>query len=58
MSKGRKQITKGGDEFDIVTGWRKLFSWSRGDLKRIKRKMNKRDRKDAKQTIKKEIDEQ
>lgn len=48
-----KQKCKGGDEWDLVTGWRKVTN---NNWKKIKTKMNKRFRKEGKQTIKKDTD--
>jgi len=40
---------KGGDEYDgLSKGSRKFYSWSRGQLKKIKRGYNKRFRKEGK----------
>jgi len=42
----RKRIPmKGGDEYDAFTNWRRYVYWQRGELKRIKRKYNKRVRR-------------
>jgi len=48
--KGRKQKLKGGDEFDVVSSWRRVYCYLQraGVAKSIKKKMNKRFRKDAK----------
>lgn len=43
---GRKQKLS-GEESDAVTGWRKLICWRPGERSRIKRKLNKRQRKAA-----------
>lgn len=43
-----KQKLKGGDEVDWVSRFHSLISWGRGEGKRIKRKMNKRSRKEGK----------
>jgi hypothetical protein len=39
---------KGGDEHDGLTKARKFYSWSKGQLKKIKRGYNKRLRKTGK----------
>jgi len=39
---------KGGDEYDGLTKARKFYSWSKGQLKKIKRGYNKRLRKTGK----------
>jgi hypothetical protein len=44
----KKIPLKGGDEYDALTKARKYYSWSKGQLKKIKRSYNKRFRKDGK----------
>jgi len=44
---GRKQILKSGDEYDAVTSWRHVLNWKAGERKRIKRRLNKRFRREA-----------
>ena len=53
MMMGRKQTLKGGDEYDVVSRWRKLYCYLQraGVAKSIKKKMNKRDRKEAKRKM-------
>jgi len=46
-----KAILKGGDEQDAFTRWRHFLHWSKGDLKRIKRRLWKRQRREAKAAI-------
>ena len=50
---GRKQKLKGGDEYDVVGSWRKWFCYLQraGATKSIKKKMNKRARKEAKRKM-------
>ena len=50
---GRKQKLKGGDEYDVVGSWRKLYCYLQraGAAKSIKKKMNKRARSDAKRKL-------
>ena len=50
---GRKQTLKGGDEYDLVSNWRKLYCYLQraGVAKSIKKKMNKRARKDVKRKL-------
>tara|TARA_R110000744_G_scaffold11441_5_gene34659 strand:+ start:369 stop:563 length:195 start_codon:yes stop_codon:yes gene_type:complete len=47
---GRKQKLKGGDEYDVLGGWRRWHCYLQraGAVKTIKKKMNRRDRHDAK----------
>jgi len=51
---GRRQKLKGGDEWDVVSKWRKILVYcSRpGVTKTIKKKMNRRDRKAARLSLK------
>lgn len=50
---GRKQKLKGGDEYDVVCGWRGWYCYLKraGVCKAIKRKMNKRARREAKRKL-------
>lgn len=56
-TKGRKQNLKSGDEYDIASPKsRKLLNFSNKFVRYIKRKMNKRERKDGKTKTQQEID--
>ena len=44
---GQKQILKSGDEYDAVTSWRHVLNCKAGERKRIKRRLNKRFRREA-----------
>ena len=50
---GRKQTLKGGDEYDVVAGMRRWYCYLQraGVAKSIKKKMNKRSRRDAKRKL-------
>ena len=50
---GRKQKLKGGGEYDVTSNWRKVMCYLQraGAVKSIKKKMNKRDRYDAKRKL-------
>ena len=50
---GRKQKLKGGDEYDVVCGWRGGYCYLKraGVCKAIKRKMNRRSRHEAKRKL-------
>lgn len=41
----------GGDEQDAFTGWRRVVSWKRNELRRIKTAANRRERREAKREI-------
>jgi hypothetical protein len=43
-----------GDEQDAYTSWRRVMFWQSGELKRIKRRTHKRERREAKSHIIKE----
>jgi len=45
---------KGADEYDALTGARKWYSWKPGTLKQIKKRFNKRERKNGKELIRTE----
>lgn len=45
---------KGWDEQDAYTGWRKVMFWQKGELKKIKRRTHKRERRESKRDIRKE----
>jgi len=47
---GHREPKCGNDEWDAFTSWRKVLFWQRGELRRIKRGFNKRQRKSARQT--------
>lgn len=54
---GRRQKLKSGDEWDVVSGWRKLMCYTLrpGVCKSIKQKMNRRARREAKADIRQKI---
>lgn len=47
---GRKQKLKSGDEWDVVTKWRKLIAryGKAGQTKEVKRRLNRRERRHLK----------
>jgi hypothetical protein len=49
--KGIRQRLSGGDEWDVITSWRRVISWGRGEVARIKRKMRRRERHEAKKRM-------
>ena len=55
----RKRIIKTGDEQDVYTGWRKYLYWTArpGAVKKVKRRTHKRERREASQWIKEELDD-
>ena len=48
---------KGGDEYDVHTGWRKLISPPKGMVKRAKKTYNRRFRKECKEQSTKGLEE-
>lgn len=54
--KGRCDTLRSGDEFDAISRyWRGCLHWKRGEIKRIKRRINKRCRKQAGINLRMEI---
>lgn len=49
-----KRPMKAWEEYDAFTKWRKYLYWQPGELKRIKRRAAKRERREANEIIKKE----
>lgn len=43
-----------GDEQDAFTGWRYVLRWQRGELRKIKRRASKRERRAARAGIEQE----
>lgn len=54
-----KQKLINADEFDVVTGWRKVMKWTQraGACSKVKRRMRRRIRRDAMKEIMEQIDE-
>jgi hypothetical protein len=46
-----KRQMAGGEEYDAFTGWRKYLHWHKGQLKKVKRRSNKRERRKAQEMI-------
>lgn len=46
-----RQVHAIGDEQDAFTPWRRVYHWRPGEIKQIKRRANKRDRRQAKGEI-------
>ena len=46
-----KRACVGGDEYDAFGRWRHLYRWRGGELRRIKRRASKRERRTAKSAI-------
>lgn len=44
------------DEFDAFTGWRHVMHWRPGAIKKIKRRSNKRERREARDNIRRGIE--
>ena len=45
MKRGRMCPCRNGDEYDVFTRWRRVISWKRGEVARIKRAYNRRARR-------------
>lgn len=44
----------GGDEYDAFSRWRYIHGWGRGELRKIKRRAGKRERRTARAAIRRE----
>lgn len=54
--KGRREQVKGGDEADAASRRaRRIVPFGRGELRSIKRRMNKRVRREAREALRKEL---
>lgn len=54
--KGRRQRLKREDEFDVVdSNWRRVTGWDRGVVSAIKRRINRRARREAREVLRKEL---
>ena len=49
-----KRARANGDEQDAFSPWRYVLYWQRGELRRIKRRASKRERRTAKTAIERE----
>jgi len=45
VKRGRTTPCRNGDEYDAFTGWRRVISWKRGEVARIKRAYRRRERR-------------
>jgi hypothetical protein len=52
-NRGMARAVRTGDEQDVFTGWRKLYKYTQraGACKRVKRRANRRDRREAKLAV-------
>lgn len=59
MSNTQKRIIKTGDEQDAHTGWRRWYCYTQraGVTKGIKRSTNRRERRELKEEMLREVDE-
>jgi hypothetical protein len=48
---GHRERLKSGDEYDALTRWRKVLAFRAGARRLIKRKVNKRHRRDIKKLV-------
>lgn len=48
---GHREWLKKWDEWNAFTGWRKVTGWNPGELRLVKRRMNKRIRAKARQEL-------
>lgn len=47
-----RRVMPSWEEQDAYTWWRKVYFWQRGELKKIKRRTHKRERREAHKQIK------
>lgn len=50
MGKGQRQKIN-QDEHDVVTGWHKLLCLARGTTKKVKQRLNRRERRKTKEML-------
>lgn len=51
MRRGHKAKLSGGAEWDAFTSWRRAYNWGPGVLAWIKRRFNKRQRREARREL-------
>jgi len=49
-----RRVRGNGDEQDAFSRWRHAYHWHRGQLRKIKRRAGKRDRRDAQDEIRRD----
>ena len=54
LARGVKRVRVGGAEQDAFSRWRHVHSWGAGELRKIKRRASKRERRTAKSVIQRE----
>jgi hypothetical protein len=50
-----KRLIKTGDEQDAYTKWRSMFIWRSGEIKKIKKRTHRRERRENKQWINEQL---
>jgi len=53
--KAMKRLIKTGDEQDAYTKWRNMFIWRSGEIKKIKKRTHRRERRENKQWINEQL---
>lgn len=56
MTRMTRPVHKTGAEQDTFSSWRRFCRWRPGEIKQVKRRANKRDRKAARHRITREED--
>jgi hypothetical protein len=51
---GHREKQKSADEWDAFTGWRRLVSWGKKRIRKIKKGFTRRVRRSSKQKLRKE----
>jgi hypothetical protein len=52
-----RRILKCSDEYECFSKFRSVVKWGKGEIKKIKRRYHKRDRREAKKEILEELNE-
>lgn len=47
----RRVPLKRADEYDAFSSWRRVYHWQRGELRKIKRRLSKRERRTKRKDI-------
>jgi hypothetical protein len=55
MTRLTRSVGRSFEEQDAFAGWRRVLIWQRGELKRAKRRANKRERREARQQVSEQL---
>lgn len=51
----KRRAIRSWEEQDAYTGWRRVMFWQKGELKKIKRRTHKKERREGKAEIKDQL---